>query len=180
MGVLIASSVLLVFVYQVNPFNITASWSDYGAGTSLVFSYPNATASAGERVAGLTSLQGEVHLATVEEAVRRSGSLYYRVSDPAGATAEGLVTVPARELGNTVAMTVPLLGAWVRTLNHPIGILALVGLPLFMLFLDVLGVVFRRLLPELHKFEMQAYDTHGDTEFSSVLKTQGTREKYGL
>jgi hypothetical protein len=177
MAILAVSLVLAVLVFGVAPFDLTAGWSSQGAGSSLVLMQPDVDATIGETVVGPSGISDAVTMYTVEEVLRREGVLQYRVSDPTGIAGETLVTLPASELRRDVILSVPFLGAWVMALNHPIGMMALLGLPLLMYVFNLGSIVGRKLLPVLHTLEVnQGYSE----ENRPMNLNTNVREKYGL
>lgn len=139
--VFVVSLVLLALVKGVSPFGVRASWDS----TSLVLTHAETNAAAGDRVARMGSREGEVTLYSVLDTSRKDGELYYRTT-PVGGSGEE--TIQARNAHHVVVAVVPVLGLWVRALGHPIGALALLGIPLltfaFDLILSVSWVTFAR------------------------------------
>jgi len=180
MAIFGVSVVLMMLVQGSAPFGLVAEWSAQGYGTSFVLTHSEMKASIGDRVVGHSQRAGEVTMYTVEEVLRRNGELYYRVSDPMGVTGGALISLPARELNRSAVLTVPFFGAWVRALDHPVGMMALLGLPLLMFVFNLGNIVGRRLLPVLHTLEVtQRYNKNND-DMVTVLRSNSIREKYGL
>ena len=174
-GVLACSAVLMFFM-NVSPFGFGVSWSD----GSLVFTHTRALAEVGDVVTKSGALSGQADILTVQDVARQDGELYYTVA--------GLASpVKAREAGNVVVFTIPLIGYWVRALSHPIGVLALIGIPLFTFALDVVAVAWAgnvrtratRYLASLRKEramrrrererERLAYEEEGEQEYEFEL-----------
>jgi len=151
MGVMIASLLLMLFVQGMLPFGAGASWSDQGLGTAFVLTQPDSTVAVGQRVVGQAEVQGKVHIYSVEDVTRQNGALQYHVSN-GGAEVE---LMPAQELGRSVVMTLPFMGVWVRVLQSGLGVLTLIGLPLFMFLINVSMRFGQRLLPVLRVFEQK-------------------------
>ena len=83
--------------------------------------------------------------------------------------------VPAREYTREVVVTVPALGTWVRALGHPVGLLALIGLPFLMLALDLVLLALRRLYPTLRI--VAAYDRTATYSAPDALTNDDAEEE---
>jgi len=70
------------------------------------------------------------------------------------------VTIPAREARQSLLASVPAMGFWARTLSHPIGVLALIGIPLLTFALDVVLVAWmgstQRVQGMMHSFRTRS------------------------
>jgi hypothetical protein len=176
MAVFGVSLVLAVLSFGLAPFDLTAAWSSQGAGTSLVLMRTDVAAGVGDTVVGPSGPAGGVTMYTVKEVLRREGALQYRVADPSGVVGGALLTLSASELRRDVVLSVPFLGAWVMALDHPIGMMALLGLPLLMYVFNLGSIIGRKLLPVLHTLELEQGYGEGDTPHLRAT----TRERYGL
>ncbi len=180
MGVLVFSCVLALLVFNVTPFNLSASWSGEGFGDSLVLTRTKPLASIGDRVAGRGELEGKVSTYIVEEVLRREGSVFYRVRGEGGAE---LATMRALELNQAVLLSIPLVGFFARSLFHTLGVLTLIGLPLSVLFINYLMYVLKTLVPSLARRSVRKsvreYSLQGDEKekvTTSVLEEESERE----
>jgi len=154
MWVMGLSLLMMLFMQGLLPFGVSAVWTENGIGNSFVLVRPDPTVSSGRTVVQNAEVTGKVQTYTVQGTVRRDGSLHYKVA--AYATPDEVTTIPAQELHRVALLSVPLLGAWVRVLNTTIGVLALIGLPFFMLSINVLLIVARVVLPVLAVIERRA------------------------
>lgn len=150
MGVLVLSSALMLFVSGTAPYGLSASWSAESFGSSLVFTRSDATATIGQKVAGSAGLQGKVSMFTVEEILRREGMVYYRVSDFQNSD---LATLPASQLGKAVVLDIPFMGVFARMLSNLLGVMTLIGLPLFMLLINYVLYLLQRVIPVISSLE---------------------------
>jgi hypothetical protein len=202
------SLVSLVFVQGALPFGMKAVWSEQGLGSSLVLVRPSTSAHIGQRVAGASATEGQVTLYTVQEVLRREGSLQYRVSD-AEVTMNEVRTMSAGELHMSAMVTVPFFGIWVKVLRAPVGVLTLIGLPLFMLLIQTSMMLGTRMIPaymtlvrsvkvrgkrknEKKRLQTEMYDSTEDyveevgeesseeREFVTVLKPYNFKRRYGM
>lgn len=130
--VFVTSLLVLAFMKGIAPFNLTLSWS----GSSMVLTQYQTEPAVGKRVAEAGSLEGQVALYRVQEAYRQGGELYYNASALVGEP--GSEVLLARDAQRVVIASIPVLGLWVRALGHPIGALALLGIPLLTFALDLL------------------------------------------
>lgn len=187
-GVMVFSALLLTFVQNTAPFGLSASWSTEGLGSSLVITQPLVTASAGSEVVRSAELQNQVSLHTVQEVLRRDGTMYYQL---ANTSASESLTVPAIELGRTAIVSIPLLGAFVKALSYTVGVMALIGLPLLMLSINYAMVAFRKVLPTLSLLERGAKRTEervrdviveeeSEHEMTTVLQPYKFKRKLSL
>jgi hypothetical protein len=126
-------SAILLFFMTIAPFGVGVSWS----GHELVVTNATALSEKGAVVGKTGTLVGQVELFTVTEVFREGGELTYRAVPTTGGET---VSIPAREARQSLLASVPALGFWARTLSHPIGVLALIGIPLLTFALDVVLV----------------------------------------
>ena len=130
--VFVVSLVMLAFGKGMAPFNTHFAWS---GGSLVLTQYQAEPAEAGTSVARAGAREGEVTMYSVLETYRKDGELYYRTTPVNGSSEEVVV---ARTAPHVVLMAIPALGFWVRALGHPIGALALLGIPLLTFALDLL------------------------------------------
>ena len=163
------SAILILFVQNTAPFGLSVSWSDDGFGSSLVLTRPLATATVGSSVVRSAALQSsEVSVYSVDEVLRRDGTMYYQIVSMA--TPE-VLTVPAVELGRSAIVTVPFMGVFVQMLTNAVGVMALVGIPLLMLGINYTIVFVQKLLPTLSLLEK------GTTQHPATLEIQESEYK---
>jgi hypothetical protein len=203
MVILVASLALMLFILGVTPFGISAVWAESGLGSSLVVVRPDVSLQAGQVAVASAETLGKVNMYHVQDTVRQGGALHYRVSDTS-VTSQELVTMPAQDLGRVVILSVPFVGVWVRVLNDTLGMLALIGLPFFMLLINSMLLTGRRLLPILQVFENSAKQnkrkkvkekiraseeiiierpqasTPTENDMVTILKPYNMRQKYGM
>lgn len=200
MIVLGVSLVFLVALYGLVPFGFSAGWSEYGLGTSLVFTRPDASAPVGSTVAGPGEVGNGVVLFSVTEVVKESGVTYYRSLEKGSVSGQEIL-VRAGEHGRVALLTLPFVGSWARALEQTIGLMALVGAPLTMLVMNgllLLGSKFvfaasyveqgakqfenrrRQALQrkEESKLSAEVYEEGMQDEYVTILKPFGQR--YGL
>jgi len=167
--VMFLSAILILFVQNTAPFGLSVSWSDDGFGSSLVLTRPLATATVGSSVVRSAALQSsEVSVYSVDEVLRRDGTMYYQIVSMA--TPE-VLTVPAVELGRSAIVTVPFMGVFVQMLTNAVGVMALVGIPLLMLGINYTIVFVQKLLPTLSLLEK------GTTQHPATLEIQESEYK---
>jgi hypothetical protein len=148
-GVMIASFVMFLFVTGSVPFNLSVGWSDNGFGSSLVLLQNDATVELGKTVAGVADVQGKVNMYTVRDTLRREGVLYYQID-------RGDRLIQAGNYTYGVLGSVPVVGIWPQTLNHPIGLMALIGAPLVMFVINMAIILTKRIAPVVSLLETQA------------------------
>lgn len=129
------SLALLIAMKGALPFNVSVSYSDL----SLVLTRAHAEPAIGKSIARAGTREGQVELYSVLESYREGGELYYRAT-PVSGGAEPEV-LQARNAQHVVLLSVPFAGVWVRMLNHPLGALALLGVPLLAFALNLLANV---------------------------------------
>jgi len=155
MCVLALSSLVMFCMSNITPFGSSVFWSSGSFGSSLVFTLPDANAEVGQKVAGNEASKNEVMVYTIEDVLRRDGVVYYRVSD---SVAGDLATIAAHDLTRTVVFSVPVLGTLVRILTHTTGVMVLLVLPLFMLFINSTVYLLRSVLPTLRAIEAGVHE----------------------
>ncbi|HCC05488.1 TPA: hypothetical protein DEP58_04275 [Patescibacteria group bacterium] len=181
--VMFLSAMLVLFIQNTAPFGLSVSWSDDGFGSSLVLTRPLVTATVGNSVVRSAELQSEVSVYSVDEVLRRDGTMYYQV---VSAMTPEVLTVPAVELGRTALVTLPFAGVFVQMLTNVIGVMALVGIPLLMLGINYTIVFLQKLLPTLSLLEKGARKTatlevqEAAYEMTTVLKPYKLKRKLSL
>jgi len=132
-GVCAVSLVLLAGMHATLPFSLVVGAEK---GTLVVAHTVAQVPKSAALVAGRHgATQGALQTYVFEEAIRKDGVLYYRASAGKDARAE---LIAARELPYELLVAIPLLGVWVQALTHPIGLMALVGVPFTMFALDLI------------------------------------------
>lgn len=131
-GVLAVSAVMAFFM-NIGLFGISISWS----GHELVITHVATLSEAGAVVGRGGVLAGQIELYTVAEVFRQDAELSYRATALLGGEE---VVIPAREAQQTLVASIPTLGYWAYALGHPIGMLALIGIPLSTFVLDIMVV----------------------------------------
>lgn len=127
------SLALLIAMKGALPFNTSVSYSDL----SLVLTRAHAEPAIGKSIARAGAHEGQVELYSVLESYREGGELYYRATPVSGGANPEVLQ--ARNAQHVVLLSLPLLGVWVRMLNHPLGALALLGIPLLAFALNLLA-----------------------------------------
>lgn len=173
MGVLAVSLLMLLGMYDMTPFNLSIAWS--GAGTLTMARYET-VATAGDRVVGNGDVAGKVNAYRAENVFRKEGTLYYQVVDDSVKPMRTM-TVPANKYNRVSVASIPLLGVWVRALGYPIGIMALVGVPLSMLFINMLLIVGRGLFPVVSVLGEQTGSTRESAKGSTVVVSTTGRKR---
>ncbi len=103
------------------------------------------------------------------ETRRSNGALQY-VVQPIGSESHTTATLMAREFGSQVVLSIPMLGAVVRALAHPIGLMGLFGVPLVMFFLHFLLMV--RTSPVLKRIRLLSVRAHARREAVATVRDE--------
>jgi|GEM_PF-3243331 len=137
-GVLACSLLLVALMEGFAPFGLRVSWSEQGIGDTLVLTKPlTGVAVSGDRIAVRAANNGstdQTRVFAVQGVTRYGGTLRYLQNSESSAPPY----IDAWRVTGRVVTTIPIAGAWVRALNHPVGAAALLGIPIVMLVIDLL------------------------------------------
>lgn len=128
-AVVLACSALLMFFINVAPFGVGVFFK----GGDMIVSITRALSEPGALVMKDGAISGQAELLTVADVLRQDGELYYSVAELSN-------PIRAREASREVVLQVPIIGYLVHALSHPVGVLALIGIPLFTFALDAVAV----------------------------------------
>ncbi len=139
------SVALALFTAGMVPFGISVAWGEGGVSAPLIFARHEARANVGDNVLASFGAGSATEQYTVQRVVRKNGATYYQVFPESGSLAD-VTLLRAGEYGRVIVGTVPFLGIFARAVSHPIGLLALIGLPVFMFLINGALVFLRKIL----------------------------------
>ncbi len=133
-GIFFVSLILFSGVSGVLPFDISIG-AEQGS-TSFLVVRDSSFVSSGGTLAAVGEGNALITY-TLTNTLRRDGVLFYRVVPT---ISDETLVFAARELPYEVLTSAPLLGTWVRALQHPAGLVGLIVVPFIMFVLDMLMV----------------------------------------
>ena len=161
-GVSVVLAALMYGIVYLGGYSLAPLDGDGAGRAALLGPLPSTSgALAGERVA---AAGGSMYVVAHEVASisRENGLLYVQTQTGA--------TLAARDLYRSVVMTMPLVGYWLAALTHPIGLAALVGMPLLMILIDLLQIVLgSSLLTRMRSVRLPQAGSMTDDELSVTL-----------